>query len=433
MAGYWQSTYSTNEIDNIPHEVLILGYLRQIYPNKSNHNMISNIINLCHMFYVNQTLIDTIDTFAQNKIKELSDLLDITNDESTLLLLKYKWNPMFITEKYFNNSSSTLQNAGCYVDTNDHNSIKSQSKQPQPDNNRCQSCVEFNDALFALDCGHKMMCTNCWIYYLKSSAYSPRCLTLTCPTPNCNVIVPRKVWEKLLSKQYQLYYKQYLSNVRQNCIDRNKVFTKCTNKKCKMVYFSFNGIPPNTQCSKCRAEFNCYKCHEPPHMFLSCDDAFIWRNEPKDTKRYESHLVEFNATLDLIAAAEKRKDDVWDQAIWLRERGWFERHTMFLMDVLDERIRCLNVLAWTYPLLYFTDETKDDSKVCLFKMQRNKLVQFCEGLERFLNSSNYNEVKQSVQFCGGVTRTRDEAIGYTQAARKYRQNILTYLETEYSI
>eukprot|EP01084_Bolivina_argentea_P254254 427407_1 len=258
------------EINSIPHEMLILGFLRQIYNNENDTNMTATIINLCYMFYVDQTTIDKIDSFIQKEIKEVTELLDTTQDQSLLLLLKNNWDSMFISDKYFNDPIGTLTKAGCCL---------TEETQQQNQSN-CQFCVEFNEILFSLDCQHQIMCENCWIYYLKSSLHSVNCVSLTCPKNKCNIIIPHQVWKDFLFKKDKLFYQLYLTYVRQNCMHFSKAFTKCSNDKCTMVYFSSKagGISSAKWCD-CGSLYNCSSCKQELHFPMSCDYAKIWRNK----------------------------------------------------------------------------------------------------------------------------------------------------------
>ena len=115
----------SNEIQNIRHEMLILGYLREI-SNRNDNTMITSIISLCYLYYVNQQAIDTIDSFIEAKINELKGILNTTKDDTLLLLLRHKWEVMDIVDKYYTNPNKTLNNAGCYINNepDDKNIVK---------------------------------------------------------------------------------------------------------------------------------------------------------------------------------------------------------------------------------------------------------------------------------------------------------------------
>eukprot|EP01084_Bolivina_argentea_P122772 217560_1 len=77
-------------LNNIAHESLVYGYLKEIYKHKSVPPSFVN--NLCFMFYFDHNSWAQIDSFIQNQIQKVSKCLNIQNNISLCLLLKHKWN-----------------------------------------------------------------------------------------------------------------------------------------------------------------------------------------------------------------------------------------------------------------------------------------------------------------------------------------------------
>eukprot|EP01084_Bolivina_argentea_P082290 148998_1 len=475
-------------IDNIAHESLINGYLREL--NEEDIITPYSIINLCFMYYFDQISWDKVDIFIKQKIDFMTDLLDVTDNKALELLLKNKWDKSLASDDYFSG-----------VANQDEFSKLQKHQQIQPDiATKCESCTEFNDDIFSLECGHKIMCKNCWIYYLQINVTNNKCLLLTCPKKDCNIVIPRVIWKQFLFKQYKLDYQRYIRFLREHCIQFNKEsFTNCGNKECQMIYFSLHNVERNVgvECRLCEYEF-CWGCKDIIHFPLTCDDAKQWLIKCELRK---SSVSLMKAKRDLCPKCDKgpRIKLKTAQYFWsnfqkckscnhcfcrlcmmacgakqfhyhkcysyspndtklFKDRFEFEYHRFnsnlrsaeYALTKQTSHIRLMihdltKIYSWSYKDTIFLHDAKnalvqclyllawasptlyyigDSTEYDLYKLQLAQLQQFCNNLNDKLDISVDNILDM---------KTRNIIITFTRTVNKHRRDMCRYMNTELSV
>merc|ERR1712154_371370 len=135
-------------------------------------------------------------------------------------------------------------------------------------------------------------------------------------------------------------------------------------------------------------------------------------NAQNELERYEFHYTRFDSHSKSSQHAIKQKETTHEKMHELAQKfQWRLNETQFLLDAVSEAIQCWHVLAWTYTIAYYLDNKKFN--LDLFKQQQGKLENFCDGLQEKL----------------GDNKTRQEIIGYTRTAQKYRKNLVEYIES----
>jgi ariadne-1 len=106
--------------------------------------------------------LDDVNSRLKKIVKELSELLGTSDDDTLILFHHYKWNKNKLeNSEYFSDPNKIRAEAGLMP--LDYNSVKPTDKEFQ-----CPICwnVISISELDAPDCGHSL-CNDCWEDYLK--------------------------------------------------------------------------------------------------------------------------------------------------------------------------------------------------------------------------------------------------------------------------
>eukprot|EP01083_Nonionella_stella_P297179 1009382_1 len=129
-------------------------------------------------------------------------------------------------------------------------------------------------------------------------------------------------------------------------------------------------------------------------------------NAKNELERYEFHYTRYDSHLKSSIHAREQRLKTEEKMQELADKfEWRLNEAQFLLDAVNEVIKCWYVLAWTYPIAYYLDDKKFN--LDLFKQQQGKLENFCDGLQQKLD---FDLEKL------GDNKTRQEIIGYTRTA-----------------
>ena len=136
----------------------------------------------------------------QSKINELCDMMGLSQDLSSALLLKHNWQVQRVLDAFSDDLIPRLFEFKL-----------GQPKQPRPD--LCESCYEeyFEDEEWCCmdDCGH-WMCKDCFTGYLISQVNKgPDSVETLCPA-GCKLIVPHSMFKKLLDPKLLKKYEGFI-------------------------------------------------------------------------------------------------------------------------------------------------------------------------------------------------------------------------------
>jgi len=152
------------------------------------------------------------------------------------------------------------------------------------------------------------------------------------------------------------------------------------------------------------------------------DEETAQQNAQNELERYEFHYTRYDSHSKSSKHAIKIEETIHEKMHELAQRfQWRLNETQFLLDAVNEAIICWHVLAWTYPIAYYLDEKQVNPE--LFKQQQGQLETFCDGLQQKLD---FDLEKL------GDNKSRQDIINYTRSARKYRANLVEYIESEIS-
>lgn len=205
----------------------------------------------------------------------MKSLLGTSMDEALALLQHFRWDKEKLLDDYFSAGDKVREDVGL-----------GQSIPPFPSASgggggviSCRICYDEAVPLsesYALDCGHHF-CLDCYRGYLQAQlTEGPLCILTHCPEHKCKLLVPRSVFEHLLSSVDLARYDEFLLR---NYINNSKYMRHCPAPRCDKVAIGQGVV---TIFCSCGTTF-CFKCGEDAHEPCSCAQLIDWaakcRNE----------------------------------------------------------------------------------------------------------------------------------------------------------
>ena len=124
------------------------------------------------------------------------------------------------------------------------------------------------------DCAHGL-CTYCYAGYLGSKVSDGvESVMTTCPERGCNMIVPERLFRKLLEPEQ---VSRYMSFLLKSFVDLSKQSKWCPRRDCTMAVESKSAQPVDVRCTKCSLDF-CFGCNKDAHMPIDCDGLQAWED-----------------------------------------------------------------------------------------------------------------------------------------------------------
>eukprot|EP01038_Epipyxis_sp_PR26KG_P016115 gene16115-21902_t len=211
-------------------------------------------------------------------IKEVRSLLDLSLDETQILLQSYQWDKEKLIDAFFADPEKVMNTSGLslYNQISELNTItQSIQKIPSTDSNttfECRICCDNeikSEEAFHLGCKHQF-CRDCFGEYLRNQVNDgPLCIIAHCAEHKCNQSITRSIYQHFLSPSYQEKYDIYLVK---HFIDRSKNMSYCPAPRCEKVAIG-SGIT-TVRCT-CSNPF-CFKCGEEAHDPCSCAQLSDW-------------------------------------------------------------------------------------------------------------------------------------------------------------
>eukprot|EP01083_Nonionella_stella_P052099 138372_1 len=203
----------------------------------------------------------------QTRTNSLSKKLNLDATACLLLLRQYQWNTDNILHaiQMWSNIDQILLGAGVQLHSKNNTNTNGCE---------CRMCLKDTklNQLYGLQCGHNVICKNCWIDYLKHAAQTKQCLFTTCPQFACNTIVQAHVFKLFLDPEYEHEYQRYLRFCRADFVEHTPGLCMCPWEGCEMVYKT-NCDLRFIECSNCQHTF-CIKCKGSPHQNMECINSW---------------------------------------------------------------------------------------------------------------------------------------------------------------
>ena len=138
----------------------------------------------------------------------------------------------------------------------------------------CYCDYEADEIVEMPDCGHRL-CLYCFQGYLQQKvAAGADAVHAVCPDQSCNLVVPPKIFHRLLSTQEYARYQQFLLKC---YIELSTNAMWCPGKGCNKACQSNTGRTVGVQC-ECETNF-CFTCQKAAHRPLPCEMLEKWAKE----------------------------------------------------------------------------------------------------------------------------------------------------------
>lgn len=212
--------------------------------------------------------------------KNISDVLQLTDDEALILLQFYSWNSERLMEEYMDDPERVKANAGV-VDGGSKSHTSLYKKYPQHDFG-CFICCEDKDDSYQLSCGHEY-CMDCYRRYVKDKTSSGK--VIKCP--DCDVALDSHDLEFIGGEGES--FKLIESSIRE-WVERHKAFKWCPAPDCDSVVEVLNlsdipNIVKNQQVPVATCNHGhqfCIACNFENHNPTPCQITKEWITKCKD-------------------------------------------------------------------------------------------------------------------------------------------------------
>lgn len=236
-------------------------------------------------------------------IKEVAELLVVTDAVAGNLLRHFKWRQERLLAAYFENPKAVLREIGQTVPKKSKRAKRHVLNTSNSSSNgvpvssaalnlvtaklsgtvECLICADDLDAseCTALSCEHAF-CNSCWADYLSMKITEGSVEKLTCPGMNCKLIVPDQVVSSLVEAPI---FEKYVRFITKSFVESNAKCTWCPAPNCGNAItaemLSESDLGGSTvQCS-CGYAF-CFQCHNEAHAPATCEHVRSWAAKGRD-------------------------------------------------------------------------------------------------------------------------------------------------------
>jgi len=204
-------------------------------------------------------------------LKDAMELLDVTLEESFMLLRENGWDLGKLQEAWFECEDKVRRACGVAQGSS------SSSSCPPPGANTngqstCPVCMTVFDQLFMIECGHGL-CQDCWTGYLTSKVDDGKSVIQTgCPMPKCGRAVPPDLFARFCDEDRQKKYREWYVR---SYVDDNPIVKWCPNPGGCELACEYQGVDAYE--IRCGCSFlSCWACGEEAHSPASCKTVHQW-------------------------------------------------------------------------------------------------------------------------------------------------------------
>lgn len=229
----------------------------------------------------------------QERISEISEILNVPPSAACPLLRNAKWTKERLFEAFTDNDEKVQKQAGVFyrcgngactkVNANSNANGKCTIIPKTGIKRRCEICLD-EEYVQGMPCGHDF-CSECWNGYITSKiGDGPNCILATCPQVGCEEVVTEEevaIFCPELLEKYKMYQLR-------NFVELNGTSRWCPGPGCERVaalnstsglFNDSDNITAN--CDSCSTSF-CIKCGEEPHSPLNCRALELWKEKCKN-------------------------------------------------------------------------------------------------------------------------------------------------------
>jgi len=204
-------------------------------------------------------------------IQDASELLDVSQEESFVLLREHGWDLARLQEAWFPDEAKIRERCGISAPAMGGPPATS-STSTAPASYNCPICMSTVDKLISLDCGHGF-CADCWQNYLHSQVDDGKAaIQARCPALKCGRVVPVDFFKRHCDEARQKKYEEWYLR---SYVDDNPSVKWCTSPSgCPLACEYQNGEICDIRCL-CGHVW-CWGCGEEAHRPATCKTVGQW-------------------------------------------------------------------------------------------------------------------------------------------------------------
>ncbi|KAK4664853.1 uncharacterized protein QC763_508220 [Podospora pseudopauciseta] len=212
-------------------------------------------------------------------IDEVNMILNISKEESAILLRHFRWNKERLLEQYMDHREKALEAAGLSQTTS------GPPKLEVIPGFCCDICCEDEEGLqsFALKCGHRF-CVDCYRHYLGQKIREEgEAARIQCPAEGCNIIIDARSLDLLVTAELTERYHKLLNRT---YVEDKETLKWCPAPDCQNAIEcgikkkDLTRIVPTVACS-CSHRF-CFGCILNDHQPAPCELVKKWLKKCAD-------------------------------------------------------------------------------------------------------------------------------------------------------
>ncbi|OMJ92399.1 hypothetical protein SteCoe_4846 [Stentor coeruleus] len=251
-----------SDCEDYSHEIIEDDYNHEIIEDDYPSISLTGIVK--HNRKDSYEIIDSNDIYLKEEdaISNIIEDLGLNRADAVMLLVENSWDPKIVIEKI---------NSG-RIEIPWH-----MKKMLDPTNNfTCLLCFEvltFSGMTF-LDCAHEI-CTKCYKTYLEESINAGReCLKRKCPAKDCPIVIPKELFQQLLSSEL---YEKYQILMINSFVDLNPYAKWCPEPGCNLAAVYKKNYCRDIKCI-CGHVW-CFNCQNDAHKPLTCELLKMWNEK----------------------------------------------------------------------------------------------------------------------------------------------------------
>jgi len=206
-------------------------------------------------------------------IRDAAELLDVSEQDSFVLLVQYGWELSRLQEDWFQNEKKVRERCGIALETGGEPSSSSSSTPACATAlATCNICQEIVSELVMLDCKHGF-CKACWTGYLHCKVDDGKASVQTrCPQHKCGRVVPKSFFQEYCDEERKKKYDEWCVRC---YVDENPVVKWCPNPLGCPLVCENHGVDQFE--IRCNCNFIwCWPCGEESHGPADCKTVAAW-------------------------------------------------------------------------------------------------------------------------------------------------------------
>ncbi|XP_070497948.1 E3 ubiquitin-protein ligase ariadne-1-like [Chironomus tepperi] len=214
---------------------------------------------------------DDIQNLMDEEIEEIQNVTKLSKQLTKLLLNNFNWDKIKLLDRLYEiGEDQLIKSLKIEVPS------KLNDKDQQMDIAYCQICLEADNELLRISCGHGF-CKQCWQQYLALKIIEEGCGDgISCPAHKCHYLLDENMIISTLTNQnVRDRYKFLLCN---NYIIYNRLIRFCPEPKCNRV-IKTEIAKVTVQCT-CGLIF-CFQCGIDLHEPVMCETVIKWEQLSK--------------------------------------------------------------------------------------------------------------------------------------------------------